>query len=812
MRFSSPWDLVQVNILEQNQILQPITEQIMIIYVIEGQASVCESVDVFHLKREEFIILEPSKVYEIIELEGNVVLISFQYENVFFKWRNHHSHFSGHSNNHHSSIELELSKKLHSFLRIYFSQNEDNDSSMYEIYFGVIAYLEKYFRKKHAKSSSEEKFNARINEVISYLNMNYSREISLSEVAALFYISEPYLSKTFKKVVGISFTQYLMRRRLEGVKKDLETTNEFITTVAFNNGFSNVNSFNKSFKAAFGITPSDYKKINYIKKDDSQIGKNTISVLEGLKKLSPNSEAVVSYKLKDTINTNLEDTITIQANHYKNYTKNWNEIINIGYAADILLANLEQQIGLMQTSIPFKYGRVWGILSDDMIIEKDEIDGKLLNFGKVDRVIEILIKNKMKPFLDLGIKPKMIIGKEFTIHASSFSQKCRTIDEWGLIVKEFVSHCVNKFGYEEVSSWYFELWKPSEKVLNSIQGVKQLDKSMIGNKYFLDYFTVIYRAIKQVASEVKVGGGGFSLDIDEEDTVNLIEKWLKLDVKPDFLTFTIFPLDQCNHTFSETRISSDEHYIYMKIRDNFQYFRELKSDVELIVAEFNCTVSSRASINDSIFKASYLIKNFIENMEHNTKMSYWLFSDIFSYSEDSKRLLFGGTGIISRDGIQKSPYFAFEFLNSLGNQLLHQEDGIFVTRKLGQRLQVLLYHYSHIGAENNFLSEKSMKDDQDVEHLYNRESRTFQVNITGMKKGQYKMKKRVINKKDGSIIDKLSTFEKNHHIKQEEIAYYRSTCLPLMTLEEVNVQSDRLVIKELLYPHEVMLIEVDYIY
>lgn len=98
--------------------------------------------------------------------------------------------------------------------------------------------------------------------VISYIADHYREDISLKQIARLFGYNEKYLSHTLHELTGIQFRQLLAFYRIGHAKKLLTgSTNQDITSIAMDSGFSAINSFHRTFKEMTGMTPSQYRKI-----------------------------------------------------------------------------------------------------------------------------------------------------------------------------------------------------------------------------------------------------------------------------------------------------------------------------------------------------------------------------------------------------------------------------------------------------------------------------------------------------------------------------------------------------------------------
>ena len=97
--------------------------------------------------------------------------------------------------------------------------------------------------------------------VISYIADHYREDISLKQIAKLFGYNEKHLSHTLHELTGIQFRQLLAFYRIGHAKKLLTGgTNQDITTIAMDSGFSAINSFHRTFKEMTGTTPSQYRK------------------------------------------------------------------------------------------------------------------------------------------------------------------------------------------------------------------------------------------------------------------------------------------------------------------------------------------------------------------------------------------------------------------------------------------------------------------------------------------------------------------------------------------------------------------------
>lgn len=102
-------------------------------------------------------------------------------------------------------------------------------------------------------------FSAPIQNVVEYLNINFSQEISLSYLADMVHLSESHLSKSFKKETGKTISAYIARLRCKHASKMLKETELSIQEISNYVGYPDNNYFVKVFKKQYGVTPSVFR-------------------------------------------------------------------------------------------------------------------------------------------------------------------------------------------------------------------------------------------------------------------------------------------------------------------------------------------------------------------------------------------------------------------------------------------------------------------------------------------------------------------------------------------------------------------------
>ncbi len=98
-------------------------------------------------------------------------------------------------------------------------------------------------------------------QVCDYINSHLQDELTLDDIANVFFMSKYHISHVFKDNMGISIHQYILKKRLQACK-DRIVAGEAITEIALSYGFSDYSSFYRSFKKEYGMGPKEVKTDN----------------------------------------------------------------------------------------------------------------------------------------------------------------------------------------------------------------------------------------------------------------------------------------------------------------------------------------------------------------------------------------------------------------------------------------------------------------------------------------------------------------------------------------------------------------------
>ena len=106
------------------------------------------------------------------------------------------------------------------------------------------------------------KHSSIVYKITEYINANYSKRITLDDVAKEVYLSRSYISTVFKEEMGISLTEYIRDVRIEKSKLLLLDNKIRIIDISGLCGFEDQSYFTKVFHKAVGVTPKKFRLIS----------------------------------------------------------------------------------------------------------------------------------------------------------------------------------------------------------------------------------------------------------------------------------------------------------------------------------------------------------------------------------------------------------------------------------------------------------------------------------------------------------------------------------------------------------------------
>ena len=138
-------------------------------------------------------------------------------------------------------------------------------NNKHDAYNEVVKMVDILFDKMNIKGKLSD---GGMKSVVDYIERNLKRGISLEDVANHVNISTYYLSKIFKKEMGVNFITYVTDRKMDLAKEMLVNTDIPVLNIALDLAYNEANYFSKAFKKKTGLTPSEYREKYRVRKEE----------------------------------------------------------------------------------------------------------------------------------------------------------------------------------------------------------------------------------------------------------------------------------------------------------------------------------------------------------------------------------------------------------------------------------------------------------------------------------------------------------------------------------------------------------------
>ena len=240
-----------------------------IYFLQSGKCNVYIDNETYYLEDGSVLFIPAFKEHTFIypftqDIKRTVLYISTEQLNWYFN-----KDFKDEINNLFINKHLQLSRKSFSnlsniFEKIQFekySLDNMSESLTKAYFFELIIYLIRCQRYTHNINQRTNLSNITIGEIVNFIENNYSRQLTLPEIAAQFGISESSLTKKIKIFTNMTFKEYLTKTRIEAAKSLLISSEKSITEIAYECGYNNSNFFDDVFKKAVDMSPSSYRKM-----------------------------------------------------------------------------------------------------------------------------------------------------------------------------------------------------------------------------------------------------------------------------------------------------------------------------------------------------------------------------------------------------------------------------------------------------------------------------------------------------------------------------------------------------------------------
>jgi xylan 1,4-beta-xylosidase len=316
-----------------------------------------------------------------------------------------------------------------------------------------------------------------------------------------------------------------------------------------------------------------------------------------------------------------QETIQIDAQaEAKPFPHFWEQMFGSGRAILSLRESYREDMRAVKKVADFRYVRFHAIFHDEVgVYNEDEHGNPVYNFSYVDQIYDGLLKNGVRPFVEISFMPKKLAFNPDALHPFWYKQNVsppKSMERWDDLIKHFAQHLVDRYGIEEVAQWYFEVW--NEPNIDFWNGVPQ-------QRSYFELYAHTARALKEVNPKLRVGG-----------PATAAAHWI-----PDFLKYTAenhVPVDfVSSHGYADDTVDDlfgtredipmDERVCRAVAKVRGEIKASSMASLPLFWTEWN--VQGMRESRDTTFVGPAVANTVRQCDGLSEMMSFWTFSDVF---------------------------------------------------------------------------------------------------------------------------------------------------------------------------------------
>lgn len=460
--------------------------------------------------------------------------------------------------------------------------------------------------------------------------------------------------------------------------------------------------------------------------------------------------------------------------------------VGAGRANEGLRADWQRQLRRVHDECGFRYIRFHGLFCDDMGVYFEDKGRPVYNWQYIDELFDFILSIGMKPFVELGFMPSALASGSQTIfwYRGNVTPP-KDYAKWEAFVAAFVQHCTERYGRDEVKSWYFEVWNEPN-----------LDGFWMGNpekksyeewapaaraEYFKLYESAV-RGVKAVDPAYRVGGPATAGEGWIDETLAFCaERKVPLDFVSTHSYATMAGyLDEYGN--AGTVLSPDPDSITAGVKNvRGKIDRSPFSNAELHYTEWSASYTPSDPIHDSYHSAALILDKIRNIGAAAGSMSYWTFTDIFEEAGPRTKPFHGGFGLLNYQDLPKPAFFAYKFLHQLGDtELACSDPAAFVSRDESGAVRALFWDFTITHPGQSVINQEFYLADQPA-----KPAEPVEFECSGLAAGSYRLLATKVGYRANDVQSAWRDMGAPAQLTKSQVQTLRSACSGAPTVDEV---------------------------
>lgn len=449
----------------------------------------------------------------------------------------------------------------------------------------------------------------------------------------------------------------------------------------------------------------------------------------------------------------------------------FNHCVSTGRAYLLLRKDLQEHILKAAQECGFKYLRFHGLFQDDLGVYRENAAGEpIYSWQYADKVYDFIYDAGLRPFVVFDFMPEALSsGQKHIYWERSNITPPKDYEKWGNLIYETVRHFTERYGEDEVSQWYFEVWNEPDK--NFFTGT--IDE-------YMKMYEAAARAVKSVSEHYRIGGPSIAGDVYWIE--HLIKHCEQNDIPVDFISA---------HTYSATTFSNEKNYKTCSMPSipqwtpgpawplgNLKYdangtgeaiekvYETVRQssmpDIDIHYTEWGLTWDYWDPLRD-VYQAPSFILSRMKSIKRNRiqSLSYCMVSDVFEEDGPPTDYFHGGFGLLNLQGLRKPAYFAYKFFHELDDVELECLDNDAIACGDGRNVQVLLWDCTVRQNKENKVYYK--------ENHPALPAQTVRVDFSELNAGKYALSIYRVGYRSNDVYTFYSDLKKNSDLTREQV-------------------------------------------
>ncbi|HEX4167793.1 MAG TPA: glycosyl hydrolase family 39 [Bryobacteraceae bacterium] len=362
----------------------------------------------------------------------------------------------------------------------------------------------------------------------------------------------------------------------------------------------------------------------------------------------------------------------------------WETMFGSGRAILALRDGYRSDLRAVKAITGFQYVRFHGILDDEVgVYTEDEHGNAVYNFAYVDQIYDGLLKNGVRPVVEISFMPKKLAFNPDALHPFWYKPNVsppKSWEKWDALMTALGQQLIARYGVTEVARWYFEVW--NEPNIDFWNGIPRQ------GSYF-ELYSHTARALKRASPQLRVGGPATA-------AASWIPAFLKYTsvnhVPVDFISSHGYADDTVENLFGTNEaIAEDDRVGRAVAKVHRQIAESAIPNLPLLWTEWN--VPGKDQVRDTSYVGPALARTISQCDGLVSALSFWTFSDVFEEGGPIPEPFEGHFGLRAEYGINKPSFYDFALLHRLGNErLANPSENAIVTRRADGTLVAALWN------------------------------------------------------------------------------------------------------------------------